>query len=138
MPRAFVAAAKTSLDAFAVEFSESLRASRRDKPDIPAEFWSDKPMEHTAHAGHLLLELVGASPSPALQAISAGANAWKSERQQSYRVNSTGSARQRFAVEMTRYFRDFYGSPLREACAAILRVLFDGEIDASAVAHLAP
>lgn len=74
----------------------------------------------------------------ALSAIERAGLAWGASSPSIYRPDDEGANRLYFMRLLTDFFRNRYGSPLREATAALTRCLFDCEVDAAMVAKLAP
>lgn len=75
---------------------------------------------------------------PMLEAIERGALAWAESSPFAHRPNEAGAARKYFVQRITHYFREVYGTPLREPTACLTRCLFDCNIDAATVAGLSP
>ncbi|MEO9078675.1 MAG: hypothetical protein ABI268_05120 [Rhodanobacter sp.] len=72
-----------------------------------------------------------------LDALEAASAAWASTRPE---ITAKGSDPRRlhFIREMTRWFRQFFNTPLREQVAALTRCVYECDMNAATVAKLAP
>ena len=75
---------------------------------------------------------------PALTAMEAGGEAWSKSKPILFRPNAPAARRLYFLRCMTAFFREEYGTPLREVTATLNDCLFEEQIDVSTVAKLAP
>lgn len=114
-------------------FDDEVDQSTKDR------YWRERDLVlHGAVYAMIKSSAVKDNSRPALVAIEEGANAWSQTVPAIYRPGETGAARLYFVRRLSNYFKESYGTPLREATAALTRCLFDCDMDAVTVAKLAP
>lgn len=104
------------------ELNELRNLSNKGEPSIPLE----------------LRSLLGNETSEPLSRMKAEADIWANSTPIVLRSRNGQGRRTYFIRGLTRFYMTFYGKPLRNAVAALVRAIYDTEISAAEIEKIAP